>query len=168
MRAFTLFEMIVSMGIFSLLLLIVGQMFQTYANGYSKTGKDAALQAREAIQSMLTEVQGALALASPALNTSSPGLVLSVVEPGQVRFPMEAVTWTPDHQSVTVRYQITNTENLIRTQGSQGPPLLLAQSIEGMQARLSVDHRLDISLRVRIGSVLHQVSQSGFYWVRTQ
>lgn len=155
--------MVVSLAIFSLALLVLGQLFQSYSQWNSGLGnrEEPLLQARQAVQSMISEAQGAIDFPAP------PGaqLVLTVVEPGQIRFPVGASSWTPTQATVTVRYQV-QPQGLTRTQGSEAP-LLLAQRVEGMQATLTADHRLEVSLSVRAGTVLRTITHHGFYWVKT-
>lgn len=162
-RGLTLFEMVVSLAIFSLALLVLGQLFQSYTqlNSNLSNREEPVLQAREAVRAMISEAQGAIAIPTP------PGaqLVLTVVAPGQVRFPLNASSWTPNQATVTVRYQV-EPQGLTRTQGSE-PPLLLAARVEGMQATLSSDHRLEVSLSVRAGTVLRRITHNGFYWVKS-
>ncbi|MBX3167531.1 MAG: prepilin-type N-terminal cleavage/methylation domain-containing protein [Candidatus Eremiobacteraeota bacterium] len=166
-RGLTLFEVMVSIAIFSLVLLVLSQLFQSYGNWNASlnTREEAILQAHDAMQMMIAEAQGAIAINSPAIGASSPSLVVTLVEPGQARFPSGAPNWTPDQGSVTVQYQVA-AQGLTRTQNSQ-TPLLLAQKIEGMQARLGADRRLEVSLSVRTGSILCNLNQSGFYWVKS-
>ena len=161
-RGLTLFEVVVSLAIFSMALLVLGQLFQSYANWNSSLGnrEEPLLQAREALQSMIAEAQGAIAITP---NPSS--LILTVVDPSQTRFPPAATVWTPTQGSLTVRYQVAP-QGLTRTQGSD-PPLLLAQRVEGMQVTLGADHGIEISLSVRAGHVLRRLTHNGFYWVKS-
>lgn len=159
--------MVVSLAIFSLALLVLGQLFQSYSQWNSGLGnrEEPLLQAREAVRSMISEAQGAIAIAAPAVGGSSPNLVITVVAPGQIRFPLGAANWTPSQATVTVRYQV-DPQGLTRTQGSEAP-LLVAQRVEGLQATLSADHRLEVSLSVRAGTVLRRITHNGFYWVKS-
>lgn len=160
-RGLTLFEVVVSLAIFSMALLVLGQLFQSYANWNSSLGnrEEPLLQAREALKAMVAEAQGAL-----QVSTSGTNLVLSIVDGAQTRFP-PAATWTPAQAAVPVRYQVVS-QQLTRTQGSE-PPLLLAQRVEGMQVVLSADHGIEISLSVRAGQVLRRLTHTGFYWVKS-
>ncbi|MBN9415009.1 hypothetical protein ABS71_09330 [bacterium SCN 62-11] len=161
-RGLTLFEVVVSLAIFSMALLVLGQLFQSYANWNSSLGnrEEPLLQAREALNTMIAEAQGALAIAP---NPSS--LVLTLSDPSQTRFPPNATVWTPDQNSLTVRYQVVP-QGLTRTQGSD-PPLLMAERVEGMQVTLGADHGIEISLSVRAGHVLRRLTHNGFYWVKS-
>lgn len=160
-RGLTLFEVMVSLAIFSLALLVLGQLFHSYASWNSSLGnrEEPLIQAREALQRMVAEAQGALSLAT------TPNFILTLPDDALVRFPQSAASWTPTHASTTVTYQVSP-QGLTRTQASQ-PPLLLAERVEGLQVTLTPEHRLDISLSVRAGHVLRRLSHTGFYWVKT-
>ncbi len=166
-RGFSLFEAVITVALFSLALLLLSQLFSSYRGlgARAESEEEPMLEARRALQLILTETQGALEVLSPLAGSSATSLQIKVVDPAGQRFPV-GPSWTPAQASVDVTYTVT-AQGLVRTQTAQ-PSASQASKVQGLEVTLSNDHRLDVRLSVNLDGSLRTLKGSSYYWVRAQ
>lgn len=128
-RGFSLLEVLVSMGLFLMIIGLVAALMRGYANITNASERhEASLEAaRLAIESARNDIEAAVVLQEPSFGSGTPDDRLSLlrVDAEQVRLPLEMpdpapANWDPYDPATTVEvvYEI-DAENLWRTSSWQ-------------------------------------------------